>query len=65
MRTIYWSAGILLLAFAIPLAAETINPPTKPQVAPMTAQERKNLDNPRYGDRGTEGYAPVRPSGIG
>ena len=24
MRTIYWSAGILLLAFAIPLAAETI-----------------------------------------
>src|SRR3989449_11679392 len=44
MRTIHWSAGILVLAFAVPLAAESINPPTKPQVAPVTAQERKNLD---------------------
>jgi len=44
MRAIYWSAGILLLAFAFRAAAESINPPTKPQIAPMTAQEKKNLD---------------------
>src|SRR5262245_51164222 len=44
MRTIHWSMGILLLALALPLAAESINPPTKPQTAPMTAQEKKNLD---------------------
>src|SRR6266496_4394952 len=44
MRTIHWPLGILLLAFAAPLAAESINPPTKPQTAPMTAQEKKNLD---------------------
>ena len=44
MRAIYWFAGILLLAFAFRAAAESINPPTKPQIAPMTAQEKKNLD---------------------
>ncbi|PYR65363.1 MAG: hypothetical protein DMG20_14840, partial [Acidobacteria bacterium] len=44
MRAIYWSAGILLLAFAFRAAAESINPPTKPQIAPTTAQEKKNLD---------------------
>src|SRR5438477_11071264 len=44
MKTIHWSTGIMLLAFALPLAAESINPPTKPQTAPMTAQEKKNLD---------------------
>jgi hypothetical protein len=38
-------AGRLLLAFAAaPLFAESINPPTTPQTAPMTAQEKKNLD---------------------
>src|SRR5215472_4770735 len=42
MRTIYRSIGLMLLA--IPLAAESINPPTKPQTAPMTAGEKKNLD---------------------
>ncbi len=26
------------------LSAESINPPTKPQTAPMTKQEKKNLD---------------------
>src|SRR5438093_13314040 len=44
MRTIHWSTGIMLLAFALPLAAESINPPTKPQTAPMTAQEKQNLE---------------------
>ena len=35
-----------MLAFSLgprPLAAELMNPPTKPQVAPMNAQEKKNL----------------------
>src|SRR5215210_886464 len=46
MRTIYRSMGMMLLALAVPLplAAESINPPTKPQTAPMTAQEKKNLE---------------------
>src|SRR6476661_8465169 len=35
---------VALLACVVPLAAESINPPTKPQTAPMTAQEKKNLD---------------------
>src|SRR5262249_6782108 len=39
-----WFIGIVLLAIAVPLAAESINPPTKPQTAPMNAQEKKNLD---------------------
>src|ERR1035438_10480265 len=40
-----FAAGSLLLAFAAaPLFAESINPPTTPQTAPMTAQEKKNLD---------------------
>jgi predicted SnoaL-like aldol condensation-catalyzing enzyme len=38
-------AGNLLLAMAAaPSFAESINPPTKPQTAPMSAQEKKNLD---------------------
>src|ERR1700690_4180797 len=35
-----------MLAFSLgprPLMAELMNPPTKPQVAPMSAQEKKNL----------------------
>ena len=37
--------GVLLAAAAIPsLLAESINPPTTPQTAPMTAREKKNLD---------------------
>jgi predicted SnoaL-like aldol condensation-catalyzing enzyme len=40
-----WWAGALALATGIGLvAAESINPPTKPQTAPLTAQEKKNLD---------------------
>ncbi len=38
-----WIA-ILFLTFTIPVAGESINPATKPQVAPMTAQEKQNLD---------------------
>ena len=38
-----WTA-ILVLTFTIPLAGESINPPTKRQVAPMTAREKQNLD---------------------
>ena len=34
----------LLLAMCLPMAAESINPPANPQVAPMNAQEKKNLD---------------------
>ena len=38
-------AGSLLLAFgAAPVFAESINPPTMPQTAPMNAQEKKNLN---------------------
>jgi len=46
MKTIFASAGIILLAItvALPLWAESINPATKPQAAPMTAQEKKNLE---------------------
>jgi predicted SnoaL-like aldol condensation-catalyzing enzyme len=36
-------AAALALAMA-PLFADSINPPTTPQTAPMTAQEKKNLD---------------------
>src|SRR5437762_13989189 len=43
MRTIHGSI-VALLTFALSLAAESINPATKPQTAPMTAQEKKNLD---------------------
>lgn len=40
-----WWAGALALAGGIGVvAAESINPPTKPQTAPLTAQEKKNLD---------------------
>ncbi len=37
---------VAMVAFSLgptPLAAELMNPPTKPQVAPMNAQEKKNL----------------------
>ena len=34
----------LLAAGSTVLSAESINPPTNPQTAPMTAQEKKNLD---------------------
>ena len=36
-------AVIVCLAAARPLAAESINPPTMPQTAPVTGQEKKNL----------------------
>lgn len=40
-----WWAGALALTGGIGVvAAESINPPTKPQTAPLTAQEKKNLD---------------------
>src|SRR5438105_60119 len=37
------SAILLLAASPLILLAESINPPTTPQTAPMTAQEKKNL----------------------
>jgi predicted SnoaL-like aldol condensation-catalyzing enzyme len=37
------AVAIACLAAAGPLAAESINPPTTPQTAPMTGQEKKNL----------------------
>lgn len=39
-------AGVLalLVAGSVVLSAESINPPTSPQTAPMTAQEKKNLN---------------------
>ena len=43
MRTIRWSI-VLLALVTLPLAAESINPPTKRQTAPMTPQEKQNLD---------------------
>ena len=39
-----WWIAILFLTFTIPLAGESINPATKPQVAPMTPREKQNLD---------------------
>ena len=36
--------AILLVALTAGFSAESINPPTKPQTAPMTAQEKKNLE---------------------
>ena len=44
MRRIQWTVVILLLTGGVPLKAESVNPPTRPQTAPMTAQEKKNLD---------------------
>ena len=37
-------APILMLSGMGLLSAESINPPTMPQTAPMTKQEKKNLD---------------------
>jgi predicted SnoaL-like aldol condensation-catalyzing enzyme len=39
-----WAGAMVLAAGVLPLFAESINPPTTPQTAPMTAQEKKNLD---------------------
>ena len=36
-------ASALTIAMVLPLAAESINPATVPQTAPMTAREKKNL----------------------
>src|SRR5262245_64535441 len=36
--------ALLLTGVVLQLSAESINPPTRVQTAPMTAQERKNLD---------------------
>jgi predicted SnoaL-like aldol condensation-catalyzing enzyme len=46
IRTIQTSTGTIFLALALasPLTAESINPPTRRQTAPMTAQEKKNLE---------------------
>ena len=43
MKFTYIFVFALLLATAA-MMAESINPPTNPQVAPMNAQEKKNLD---------------------
>ncbi len=37
------TGGLVLLAAGSPIAAESINPATTPQTAPMNAQEKKNL----------------------
>src|SRR5437588_10351814 len=38
------ASSIAAMALALVALAESINPPTKPQVAPMNSQEKKNLD---------------------
>jgi len=39
-----WTGGLVLVTLSsAPTLAESINPPTSPQVAPMNAQEKKNL----------------------
>src|ERR1700733_13731838 len=35
--------SVVLLAASMPLAAESINPATNPQTAPLTSHEKKNL----------------------
>ncbi len=42
--TLLAGAIVLLAASPVLLLAESINPPTTPQTAPMTAQEKKNLE---------------------
>lgn len=42
--TVVCAAAVVLSGIAVPLPAESINPPTTPQVAPMNKQEKKNLD---------------------
>ena len=39
-----YAGAFILAACTMPLSAESINPPTTPQTAPMTKQEKKNLD---------------------
>jgi predicted SnoaL-like aldol condensation-catalyzing enzyme len=39
-----FAGSLALAACTVPLPADSINPPTAPQTAPMTKQERKNLD---------------------
>ena len=39
-----WAGAMVLAAGVSPVLAESINPPTTPQTAPMTGQEKKNLD---------------------
>ena len=43
-RTSLFAAALVLAAGAANMSAEAINPPTTPQTAPMTKQEKKNLD---------------------
>ena len=40
----WWVAALGATAGAVMVLAESINPPTKPQMAPTTALEKKNLD---------------------
>jgi len=46
MRLSNWKiwAGAMVLAAGVTMFAESINPPTTPQTAPMNGQEKKNLD---------------------
>jgi predicted SnoaL-like aldol condensation-catalyzing enzyme len=39
-----WAGALVLAAGVSSVLADSINPPTTPQTAPMTAQEKKNLD---------------------
>ena len=38
------TGGLALVAGSALMATESINPPTMPQTAPMTAKEKKNLE---------------------
>jgi predicted SnoaL-like aldol condensation-catalyzing enzyme len=43
-RVQHFAIALVLAAATGPLSAESINPPTTPQTAPMNKQEKKNLD---------------------
>src|SRR5271165_2774995 len=43
-RAEWFVSAVVAVASLLPVSAESINPPTTPQTAPMTAQEKKNLD---------------------
>ena len=44
MKKFHLTIAFLLFTVTLPLAAESFNPPTKPQPAPLSAQVKKNLD---------------------
>src|SRR5258708_15383892 len=42
-QKLLWTSALALVMADMLLVAESINPPTNPQTAPMTAREKKNL----------------------